>query len=64
MGLQRVGNDWVTFSFTFFHLSPEKTCMQVKKEQLDPDMEQRTGSKLGKKYTKTVYTHLAYLTYA
>ena len=38
--------------------------MQVKKEQLDPDMEQRTGSKLGKKYTKTVYTHLAYLTYA
>ena len=38
--------------------------MQVKKEQLEPDMEQRMGSKLGKKYIKAVYTHLAYLTYA
>ena len=30
-------------------------CMQVKKEQLAPDMEQKTGSKLGKEYIKTVY---------
>ena len=37
--------------------------MQVKKQQLEPDMEQRTGSKLGKKYTKVVYCHPAYLTY-
>ena len=37
--------------------------MQVKKQQLEPDMEQRTGSKLGKKYVKAVYCHCAYLTY-
>ena len=37
--------------------------MQVKKQQLEPDMEQRTGSKLGKEYVKAVYCHLAYLTY-
>ena len=37
--------------------------MQVKKQQLEPDMEQRVGSKLGKGYVKTVYCHLAYLTY-
>ena len=29
-----------------------ETCMQVKKQQLEPDMEQRTGSKLGKEYVK------------
>ena len=38
--------------------------MQVKKQQLEPNMEQRTGSKLGKKYVKAVYCHPAYLTYA
>ena len=37
--------------------------MQVKKQQLEPDMEQQTGSKLGKEYGKTVFCHLAYLTY-
>ena len=37
--------------------------MQVKKKQLEPDMEQRTGSKLGKEYIKAVYCHPAYLTY-
>ena len=37
--------------------------MQVKKQQLEPDMEQRTGSKLGKEYIKTVCCHPAYLTY-
>ena len=38
-------------------------CMQVKKQQLEPDMEQWTGSKLGKEYIKAVYYHLAYLIY-
>ena len=38
-------------------------CMQVRKQQLEPDMEQQTGSKLGKKYIKAVYCHPAYLTY-
>ena len=36
--------------------------MQVKKQQLELDMEQWTGSKLGKKYIKAVYCHPAYLT--
>ena len=37
--------------------------MQVKKQWLEPDMEQETGSKLGKGYVKAVYCHPAYLTY-
>ena len=37
--------------------------MQFKKQQLEPDMEQETGSKLGKEYFKAVYCHPAYLTY-
>ena len=36
--------------------------MQVKKQQLEPDMEQWTGSKLGKEYIKAVYCHPTYLT--
>ena len=35
--------------------------MQVKKQQLELDMEQQTGSKLGKEYVMAVYCHLAYL---
>ena len=38
-------------------------CMQVKKWQLEPDMEQQTGSKLEKEYVKAVHCHLAYLAY-
>ena len=37
--------------------------MQVKKQQFKLDMEQRTGSRLEKKYVKAVYCHPAYLTY-
>ena len=37
--------------------------MQVEKRQLESDMEQQTGSKLGKEYVKAVYCHPAYLTY-
>ena len=40
-----------------------ETCMQVKKQQLEPDMEQWTVSKLGKKYIKVVYWHPVYSTY-
>ena len=36
--------------------------MQVKKQQLEPDTEQHTGSKLGKEYIKAVYCHPACLT--
>ena len=38
-------------------------CMQVKKQQLELDMEQQTGSKSGKEYVKAVYCHPTYLTY-
>ena len=37
--------------------------MHVKKQQFEIDMEQRTGSKLGKEYVKAVYCHPAYLIY-
>ena len=37
--------------------------MQVKKQQLEPDMEQQTGSKSGKEYVNAVCCHPAYLTY-
>ena len=42
------------------HLS---NCMQVKKQQLELDMKQQTGSKSGKEYFKAIYCHAAYLTY-
>ena len=37
--------------------------MQIKKQQLELDMEQQTGSKLGKEYVKAAYHHSAYVTY-
>ena len=48
-------------------ISEDLTCLlrnlyAVKKQQLEPDMEQQTGPKLGKEYVKTVYCHPAYLT--
>ena len=38
-------------------------CMQVRKQQLELDIEQQTGSKSGKEYVKAVYCHCDYLTY-
>ena len=40
-----------------------EACIQVKKQQLGPDTEVQTGSKLVKEHIKTVYCHHAYLTY-
>ena len=40
-----------------------ETCMQVKQQHLELDMEKRNGSKSGKEYIKAVYCHPAYLTY-
>ena len=40
-----------------------ETCMQVRKQQLELDIEQQTGSRLGKEYIKAVYCHPVYLTY-
>ena len=37
--------------------------MQAKKQQVEPDMEQQPGSKLGKEYVKAIYCHPAYLAY-
>ena len=37
--------------------------MQVKKQQLEPDVKKQTGSKLGKEYVKAIYCHSAYLTF-
>ena len=39
-----------------------ETFMQAKKQQLEPDMEKQTGSKLGKEYIKAVFCHSIYLT--
>ena len=39
-----------------------RICMQVRKQQLEPDVEQQTGPKSGKEYFKAVYCHPAYLT--
>ena len=45
------------------YLPPEKPVCKSKKQQLELDMEQQTGSKLGKEYVKYVYCHSDYLTY-
>ena len=44
-------------------LASWEICMQVKRQQLEPDVGKRTGSKLGKEYIKAAYCHPAYLTY-
>ena len=44
-------------------ISNWEICVQVKKRQLELDMEPQTGSKLGKEYIKAVYCHPAYLNY-
>ena len=56
---------WITTNWKILEemgIPDHLTCMQVKKQQLEPDMKQQTGSKLEKEY-KAVYCHSAYLTY-
>ena len=55
--------EWSAIAFSNIIYYMLHTCMQVKKQQLEPDVEQWTGSKLGKEYIKAVYCHPAYLTY-
>ena len=43
--------------------APWEICMQVKKQHLELDLEQQTGSKLGNEYVKAAYCHPAYFTY-
>ena len=54
--LQEIGiSDHLTY--------PWEICMQICKQQLELDMEQQVGSKLGKEYVKGIHCHPAYLTY-
>ena len=59
---------WITMNFGKFlkkweYQTSWETCVQVRKQQLELDMEQQTGSKSGKEYFKALYCHPAYLTY-
>ena len=56
------GNFWKRWKYQTIWPASWEIFMQVKKQQLEPDMEQLTGSKLGKEYIKDVYCHPVYLT--
>ena len=55
--------EWTSWSVPLVLPASWETCTQVKKQQLEMDMEQQNGSKLWKEYVKAVYCHPAYLTY-
>ena len=57
------GKLWKRWEYQTTWPASWEICMQVKKQQLELDMEQLTGSKLGKNYVKVVYCHSAYLIY-
>ena len=52
------GKFWKRWEYQTTWPAPWEICMQVKKQQLELDVEQQTGSKLGKEYVKAVYCHL------
>ena len=56
------GKFWKRWEYQTTWLASWEICMQVKKQQLEPDMEQQTGSKPGKEYVKAAYCHPAYFT--
>ena len=57
------GKFWNRWEYQTTWPASWEICMQVKKQQLELDMEKQTGSKLRKEYVKDVYCHPAYLTY-
>ena len=57
------GKFWKRWEYQTTWPASWEICMQVKKQQLELDMEQQTGSKSGKEYVKAVYCHPAYSTY-
>jgi len=57
------GKFWKRWEYQTTWPASWEICMQVKNQQLELDMEQQTGSKLGKEYVKAVYYHPAYLIY-
>ena len=56
------GKFWRRWEYQTTLSASWEICMHVKKPQLEPDMEQQTGSQLENEYVKAVYSHLAYLT--
>ena len=60
---QQTGKFWKRSEYQTTSPASWEICMQVKKQQLELDMEQQTGSKLEKEYIKAIYCHPAYLTY-
>ena len=56
------GKFWKRWDYQTTLPASWEICMQVKKQQLEPDMGQQTGSKLGKEYIKAIYCHPAGLT--
>ena len=59
---QQTGTFFNTWEYQTTFSASWEICMQVKKQLLELDVEQQTGSKSGKKYIKAVYCHPAYLT--
>ena len=57
------GKSWKRWEYQTTWPASWEICIQVKKQQLELDGEQQTGSKSGKEYIKAVYCHPAYLTY-
>ena len=57
------GKFWKRWEYQTTWTASWETYMQVRKQQLELDMEQQMGSKSGKEYVKVVYCHPAYLTY-
>ena len=60
---QKTGKFFKRWQYQATLLASWEICIQVKKQQLELDMEQKTGSKSGKEYVKAAYCHPAYLTY-
>ena len=61
-GSQQIGKILKRWEYQTTLPASWETSVQVKKQQLEPDMEQEAGSKLGKEYVKAVYCHPTYLT--
>ena len=57
-----VENFWKKWEYQTTLPTSWEICMQIKKRQLETDMQQQIGSKLGKVYIKAVYCHPVYLT--
>ena len=62
-GSQQTGKFLKRWEYQIVLPASWEICMQVKNQQLELDVEQRTGSKLRKEYVKAIYCHPAYLTY-